>query len=49
MVTWVLLKEAWTWAIPCTTCFFSFLLFLAELFFSTFSGVGVVSDIDSLS
>src|SRR5882762_8400138 len=49
MVTWVLLKEAWTWAMPCTTCFFSFLLFLAELFFSGFSGVGVVSDIDFLS
>src|SRR5258708_26834707 len=29
MVTWVLLKEAWTWAMPCTTCFFSFLAFLA--------------------
>src|SRR6185295_1932855 len=47
MVTWVLLKEAWTWAIPCTTCFFSFLLFLAEAFFSGVAGV--VSDIDSLS
>src|SRR3990172_7406859 len=29
MVTRVLLKEACTWAIPCTTCFFSFLAFLA--------------------
>ena len=29
MVTWVLLKEAWMWAIPCTTCRFSFLLFFA--------------------
>src|SRR6185369_5086390 len=33
MVTWVLLKEAWTWAMPCTTCFFSFLLFLAPTTF----------------
>src|SRR5260221_4530668 len=40
MVTWVLLKEALTWAIPCTTCFFSFLLFLA----AGFTG-GVVVDI----
>src|SRR6266496_273739 len=29
MVTWVLLKEACTWAIPCTTCFFSFFPFFA--------------------
>src|SRR5687768_355615 len=28
MVTWVLLKEAYTWMIPWATCFFSFLLFL---------------------
>src|SRR6185369_1556812 len=47
MVTCVLLKEAWTWAMPCTTCFFSFLLFLAEAFFS--GTAGVVSDIDPLS
>src|SRR5687768_10515260 len=49
MVTWVLLKEACTWAMPCTTCLFSFLLFLEEVFFSPFSGVGVVSDIYALS
>src|SRR4249920_3667701 len=47
MVTWVLLKEAWTWAIPCTTCRFSFLLFLAAGFspaaFSAFSvGLSVI-------
>src|SRR5438876_5664431 len=29
MVTWVLLKEAWTWAMPWTTCFFSFFFPLA--------------------
>ena len=28
MVTWVLLKEAWTWAMPWTTWRFSFLAFL---------------------
>src|SRR5215510_8006177 len=33
MVTWVLLKEAWMWAMPCTTCFFSFLPFFAPTTF----------------
>src|SRR5712691_7550752 len=33
MVTWVLLKEAYTWAMPCTTCFFSFFAFFAPTTF----------------
>src|SRR5688572_10576085 len=45
MVTWVLLKQAWTWAMPCTTCFFSFLPFLLEGFFV----VVVASAINALS
>ena len=45
MVTIVLLKEACMCAMPCTTCFFSFLLFFAAAFgFSAVPGVlGVVS------
>src|SRR5438874_8077692 len=39
MVTWVLLKEAWMWATPCTTWRFSFLPFLEEGFLAA---VGVV-------
>src|SRR5262245_41734131 len=38
MVTWVLLKEAWTWAMPCTTWRFSFFDF-----FAAGAGVGVVA------
>src|SRR5262245_5739188 len=41
MVTWVLLKEAWTWAIPCTTWRFSFLLFLAAGFSPAALSVGL--------
>src|SRR5688572_22669169 len=33
MVTWVLLKDACTCAMPCTTCFFSFFPFLAPTVF----------------
>src|SRR6185295_8460606 len=43
MVTCVLLKEAWMWAMPWTTCFFSFLAFLLDGFF----GAGVVGVVGS--
>src|SRR5712691_4382716 len=45
MVTWVLLKEAWTWATPCTTWRFSFFGFLELDFLVGAAGAAVGSAI----
>src|SRR4051812_6441951 len=45
IVTWVLLKEAWTWATPCTTWRFSFLAFLGLDFLV--GGVGAAAETGS--
>src|SRR5450432_2491994 len=45
MVTWVLLKEAWMWATPWTTCRFSFLGFLELDFLVGAAGAAVGSAI----